>query len=603
MVPGLVLWAIRGRYRRMRSWQALAQRGRAPRDGTRLVIACAGCLILAMAQPRWGRLSAPPAPPGHDVVLMVDVSRSMAVEDAVPTRLGAAVEAAESLVNALANEASNRVAVVAFAGRGVLRCPLTENLGAVIDALHRLRPGSVQPGGTDLGAALDKAREAFGTQEHAEGRAIAVFSDGEDHLDRWNARIELLRDDGIVVHAVAIGDAEAGHPVPDGKSAQPLRYHGQPVASRRNDAPLETIARGTDGSIIRLGLASGDLGVLYRTKIEPAARQRRDAIRPSERAERFPLFLIAGLTFLIGACWPARRGWGWFWLWPWHWGLGRRWPLRKPLGAALFCMLLVLTAGASDTPAGPEAESPAASVARGQAAYRLQRWDDALEAFEAAIERAPASAVARYNAGATLFQLGRYEQARKYYLDARARAASYLRTKIDFALGNTALAQGDIPGAIRSYDECVASTARGADLKTVRLDAAANRRFALEQQQALTVPRDDSAGDQSKSRDSDKRTRPDRRGKGEDQSPEGQPEGEAGSGGSSAETPSDRDRSPSRRKRRGGAGGAQPVPAGARGDSPDDRLDAALENIRAAQKRRLPNDEPPPSADGDRKDW
>ena len=152
-----------------------------PRDGTILMVCCVACLIVAMAQPRWGRLAASPLPPGHDVVLMVDVSRSMGVEDAVPNRLAAAVEAAESLVNALAREATNRVAVVAFAGRGVLRCPLTENLGAVLDALHRLRPGAVRPGGTDLGAALDAAREAFGPEEHAEGRAIVVFSDGEDH--------------------------------------------------------------------------------------------------------------------------------------------------------------------------------------------------------------------------------------------------------------------------------------------------------------------------------------------------------------------------------------------------------------------------------------
>ena len=64
-------------------------------------MASVACVIVAMAQPRWGRLAASLLPPGHDVVLLVDVSRSMGVEDAVPNRLAAAVEAAESLVNAL----------------------------------------------------------------------------------------------------------------------------------------------------------------------------------------------------------------------------------------------------------------------------------------------------------------------------------------------------------------------------------------------------------------------------------------------------------------------------------------------------------------------
>ena len=121
--------------------------------------------------------------------------------------------------------------------------------------------------------------------------------------------------------------------------------------------------------------------------------------------------------------------------------------------------------------------------------------------------------------------------ARQRYLEARERAGSFLRTKIDYALGNTALAEGDIPGAIRSYDECVASTAQARRLEAVRRDAAINRRFALEQQQSLAVPQDDSSGDQSKSPNSDRRKGPDRQGKGDDQSPEGQPESDPGSGG------------------------------------------------------------------------
>ena len=81
----------------------------------------------------------------------------------------------------------------------------------------------------------------------------------------------------------------------------------------------------------------------------------------------------------------------------------------------------------------------------------------------------------------------------------------YLRTKIDYAIGNTALAEGDIPGAIRSYDECLASTVRGPDLDAVRRDAAINRSFALEQPQSLAAPEDDRSGDGSKSKKPDRK--------------------------------------------------------------------------------------------------
>src|SRR5262249_53505220 len=159
------------RLRRRRTWEALAQRGQAPREGTRWWLGSIVCLIVAMAQPRWGRLAGTPPPPGHDAILLMDVSRSMGVADAVPNRLGVAIDAAESLIEALADDQANRAAVVAFAGGGVVLCPLTENLGAVLETLHRLRPGTVQPGGTDLGAGLDAALEAVEPQEHAQGQA------------------------------------------------------------------------------------------------------------------------------------------------------------------------------------------------------------------------------------------------------------------------------------------------------------------------------------------------------------------------------------------------------------------------------------------------
>ena len=235
LVP-LSIWTIRGRWSRRRRWQSLAQRGRPVRDGTRGIVAAITCLIIALAQPRWGDLPKETLPPGHDLVLMIDVSRSMAAEDAVPNRLAVAVEMAKSLVRPLGQDVSNRAAVVAFAGRGVVRCPLTENLGAVLDSLDRLQAGSVKPGGTDLGAALDAAIDAvaINQQEHAQGQAIVIFSDGEDHAQRWRSRLEKLRQHDIVVHAVSIGDATEGHLVPTGKFGPATRIS-------RREGHLETV--------------------------------------------------------------------------------------------------------------------------------------------------------------------------------------------------------------------------------------------------------------------------------------------------------------------------------------------------------------------------
>jgi Ca-activated chloride channel family protein len=530
-------------------------------------LAAITCLVVALAQPRWGRALTPPLPPGHDVVFLVDASRSMGAEDAVPDRMGVAVEAAESLAEALGREPGDRAAVVAFAGRGVIRCPLTEHLRAVEEALRGLRPGCVRPGGTDLAAALDAALDAFDDQEHAEGRAIVVFSDGEDLAGTWPSVLDRLREAHVVVHAVAVGDAERGHVVPSGRGREPLRYEGRPVLSKRSDRPLEALARATGGAVVRLGLASADLGTLYATRIAPVARQKREAARVPEPVERYPVFVLAALAMGLGAGWPGwrRRGWGRVWL-----------------------VLAALAAAG----AAPAARSAAEAVAAGRAAFDAGRFGDALDAFEAAVQIDPQAGVARYDAAAALFRLGRFDEALARYGEARERADAALRTKIDYALGNTALALGDIPAAIRHYDDCLASTARGEALDAVRRDAAVNRRFAEDQAKRPSTP---PPGDEKSSPPPDRPRARDAQGKGSDR---GDPSAKSappphGGGGSPDAPPLDR-------RRAGGAGGAgENTP---RPGSPEERLDAALEQIREAKRRRLP-EEPAATAGEVSKDW
>ncbi|WP_337173622.1 VWA domain-containing protein [Paludisphaera sp.] len=574
-LPPLALWAWRSAGLRGRGWRALGQWGRPPGDRSVAVLIAWTLIVLALSRPRIGREPADAIGPGQDVVLAFDVSRSMAAEDAAPSRLGLAVETARTLVDELAREPANRAAVVAFAGRGALRCPLTENLGAAVDAMERLRPGEIRPGGTDLGAALDAAVDAFDPREPNAGRTVVVFSDGEDHEGRWERALEKAVARGVIVHAIALGDVNEGARVPSPDPDEPLTYRGEPVVSRRSDEALATIAERSGGAMLRLGLATTDLGLLYRERIEPVARAKRREARGSGRPERFPAFLAGAIGVLILASRPGDRA---------------RRPRRLPravAGAACLALALAQVA-ADDAP-----ETAAQAVARGCAAYADGRFEEALRAFETAAALAPDRAVPAYDAGAALYQLGRHAEAVARYQEAREHAGPALRAKIDFAIGNAAVGLGDLPGAVRSYDACLASTARGEGPDAVRADAAENRRFVLERLQAATAERDepdDSGGDEDRPDGTKSRgdaTPEDAPGDG----PDGRPPDSPGEG-----EPTDR---PSPRQS-GGAGGDAPAPPGA---SPDDRLDAALDQIRDARRRRLPDQPPPESPRGDGKDW
>ncbi len=568
--PGLAL-AAWGSRRRLRDWRALGQSGRPTGDGSRAWLAAMALLVPALAQPRWGRAPGAEAPPGHDVVLLVDASRSMAAEDAVPDRMGLAIGAASGLVRALGGSAGNRVAVVAFAGRGVLRCPLTGDLDAAIDALRDLKPGGVRPGGTDLGAGLEAAVDAFDDEDHAEGRTIVIFSDGEDHAGSWASAPDRLRSAGILVHSVAIGDPDRGHPVPLGDRARPKKGEEKPAdTTRRSDVAFEALARATGGAVIPLGLASTDLGALYRDRIEPTARRRREAIRLPERAERFPAFVLAALAVGLAGSSPGL-------------GLGRGRGRRFRLA---FATAAWAVAGPS-IGAGSGGGTPASLVAGGLRSYEAGRFAEALGAFEEAAGLAPDAAIPRYDAAATLFRLGRHAEAVARYGEARERGDGGLAIKIDYALGNAHLALGDVAGSLPHYDACLGSTLAGPAYDAIRRDAALNRAFAASRIEP--PPEEPDRGDPRPGGPDRPRPSPDRsrgrgRGDGDGASSPGEPgrsgrAGDPGGGGGP--------------RGAGGAGGEGQAPPGE--GSPQSRLDAALRDVRESRRLRAPEPEDPPS--------
>ncbi len=564
LLLGLIPWLIgvaAGSRRRDREWRALGQSGRPGGDGA-LAWALAGSLLIpALAQPRWGRVVGADAPAGHDVVLLVDVSRSMAAEDAVPDRSGVAIRAADDILRALVDEPGNRAAVVAFAGRGVVRCPLTEDLGSAAEAVRRLRPGDVQPGGTDLGSGIEAALGAFDDEEHADGRTIVILSDGEDHAGAWDSTVDRLRSLGVIVHAVAIGDPERGHPVPRIGAEKA----GTTDTTRRSDVALAALAKATGGAVIPLGLASADLGSLYRDRIGPTARRRRDELRPPERAERFPAFVLSAMAVGLAGSWPALPR-----------GRQRR---------SRYAMAWLVVVGTSLGAAGV-AETAASRVAEGVAAHRAGRLVEALAAFERAIALDPSAPVPRYDAAATLYRLRRYPEAIVRYGEARVRADESLRIKVDYAIGNAHVALGDLAGSLAHYDACLGSKLPGPAFNAIRRDAAENRAFAAGRIKPPPPEPDRGAPDAGgRDRPGSPAGRAGQPGDRREKSGRGGPTGKSGGTGS-----------------RGAGGSGGPGEAPPEEGSPEARLDAALRDVRESRSRRPP-DPAPRSTGGVGKDW
>jgi Ca-activated chloride channel family protein len=255
-------------------------------------------------------------------------------------------------------------------------------------------------------------------------------------------------------------------------------------------------------------------------------------------------------------------------------------------------ILLTLVAGAASEPdRAHEGRDAASVVEKGRTAYAAGRLAEALAAFEHASALEPGNPVPRYDVAATLFQMERYAEARDAYTQARSRAGAALRTKIDFALGNNALALGDVAEAIAHYDACIASRSVGADVEAVRRDAAVNRRFAVES--ARRTPSPPASGDASSP--AAKSGRPPLEEGDEDRSQRG-----SSRSGTSRDATIPGSSRPDRRGP-GGAGGSGPAPYGE--GSPEEQLEAALTRIRESRGHRLPEPPPPPATGDGRKEW
>ena len=567
LVPVLATVSLIARRRRVSDWKRLGQAGRPRSTGSALWIGAFVCLVFALAQPRWGVADGDVRGAGSDIVLAIDLSRSMGAEDALPNRLGLAVEAARSLIEALGGEQEvHRVAVVGFAGRGVLRCPLTENLGAAIESIEALRVGEIEPNGTNLGAALDVALDIFDDQADSSRGSIVLFTDGEDHDETWSGRIENLKSRGLVVHAVAIGDADEGHVVPDSKSEaadseiRPLTYQGATVLSKRRDEPLAALAESTGGALIRLGISTADLGTLYRSRIEPIEFDKRSFTKAKRLPERFGPFLLVAFCLILAA-----NGNG-----------GKRVSPRRYLPR--LSILLLVVSGAA-----PLATTVKEAVDRGAAAYAGGRFDQALAGFREARRLEPMNPVVLFDEAAALFQLRRFDEAYSLYEAAREKADPTLKTKIDFALGNTAVSLQQLDAAVSHYDDCIASKSEGDRLNQVRDDALLNKRFVEAQTQRTpamdqlpssseTNPPTEPAPKQDKSRSSAEKGSP---------------------------PPGGGDLAPNRAESTGGGAGSgvEPQPT-----TVENQLAEAVDNIKKARSHRI-DESSPNSSSQDRKDW
>ncbi|MDD5675780.1 MAG: VWA domain-containing protein [Chitinivibrionales bacterium] len=260
---------------------------------------------ISLARPRFGVAMEMVERRGVDIMVALDVSRSMLAEDVTPSRLKRAKLETGRLIDLLKGD---RIGIIIFAGESFVECPLTLDYGAAKMFLENISSDWIDLQGTSLGEAITQAVKSL-TAKSKKNKVLIILSDGEDHEGNVLEAARAAAAAGVKVYTVGIG-SEQGVPIPVSKAGGNIVYKkdnaGNLVMTRLDPEILEKIAVEGGGKYFQAG-TDLDLPRIY----GDIARMEKSDFglnRMTTYEEQYQIFCgIALLIALIALFWPQPK--------------------------------------------------------------------------------------------------------------------------------------------------------------------------------------------------------------------------------------------------------------------------------------------------------
>jgi Ca-activated chloride channel family protein len=262
-----------------------------------LLLGSLGLMVFALAGPRWGSHYQEVSQKGVDIMILMDISLSMLVEDIKPNRLE---RARREILDFLSVVQGDRVGLVAFSGAAFVQCPLTLDYVALQMFLGALKPDLVPVPGTDLGEAIEMGVSSFDFGSETD-KVILLITDGEDNEKKGFEAARKAAGKGVKIFVFGMGETTGG-PIPsgDGKGGFKKDQAGKLILSKLEQEGLKKIASVAGGTYVRAMAGDLDLDILYFEGIKSrteAQTLKSGKIKVYE--ERFTFFLLAAFLFLL----------------------------------------------------------------------------------------------------------------------------------------------------------------------------------------------------------------------------------------------------------------------------------------------------------------
>lgn len=301
LLPAFAAWRVRrSRLNSKPLWPAMSRvsigsngdvRGTTPRmsDPAYLIMAAVALGVIALARPQWGEESEQSFSQSIEVMIALDLSRSMLTQD-MPNQTARLPAAKATIVQLLDGLRGENVGLVVFAGTSFVQVPMSPDYQIIREFLPTLDPNYMPVGGTDYDRMLGSALEGF-SQSDDRDRYLIVLSDGENTKPGLEPRIpDLLRRS---VHVIGVGfGTEEGAAIPDQKN---------PVVSRLTPATLQDLATRTEGRYVAATTLSGaaDVRKLIKDTVESGRAGRVRNASTAVGVERFQWFLVPAVLLSL----------------------------------------------------------------------------------------------------------------------------------------------------------------------------------------------------------------------------------------------------------------------------------------------------------------
>lgn len=330
---------------------------------------------------------------GIDVMLAIDVSKSMLAQDIKPNRL----ERAKQLMGKLLDQLSNdRIGMVVFAGKSYIQMPLTADHSAAKLYLSAINTDMVPTQGTVIGDALKMCFTSLSSKEK-KYKAVVLVSDGEDHDEGAEKIAAAMAEEGISINTIGIGSAEGANIIDATTNELKKDEDGNTVVSKLNEEGLKAIAEKGKGTY---QLFSTTDEVVAKLEQQLGSMGQRSVTQSSAGSYYyfFPWFIgLAVLLLIIELLLSERR--------------------RRPVLAKALATLLIAA------PLGAAAQKETNTIiGKGNKAYNKGAYDTAIIQYKKVTEKDPKNAVANYNMGNALYKNQQAEDAVAAYNQSIANA-------------------------------------------------------------------------------------------------------------------------------------------------------------------------------------